>query len=111
MRTSRSCKKEGTRGFSATWTAASAAERVIVTSHPVATNPKRQSTSTLPFQNESNLSSIEIEPCPWGLSSATRLYIGSAPNRVKSTMKSVAKGESAPAASAAMPGMYPRVEK
>src|SRR5215207_1248281 len=32
-------------------------------------------------------------------------------NSVKSTMKSVAKGESAPAASAAMPGMYPRVEK
>jgi hypothetical protein len=85
--------------------AASAAERVIVTSQPVATKPKRQSTSTLPFQNESNLSSIEIEPCPLGLSSATRLYIGSAPNSVKSTMKSVAMGESAPAASAAMPGM------
>ena len=111
MRTSWSCKKEGTNGFSTTWTAALAAERVIVTSHPVATKPKRQSTSTLPLQNESRRSSIEIEPCPLGLSSATRLYIGSAPNRVKSTMKRVATGESAPAASAAMPGMYPRVEK
>ena len=105
MRTSCSCNKDGARGFSATWTAASAAERVIVTSHPVATKPKRHSTSTLPFQKESNLSSIEIEPCPCGLSSATRLYIGNAPNRVKSTMKRVATGESAPAASAAMPGM------
>jgi hypothetical protein len=65
----------------------------------------------LPFQNESNLSSIEIEPCPWGLSSATRLYIGSAPKRVKSTINRVATGESDPAASAAMPGMYPSVEK
>ena len=79
MRTSRPCKKEGTSGFSTTWTAASAAERVIVTSQPVATKPRRHSTSTLPFQNESNLSSIEIEPCPWGLSSATRLYIGKRP--------------------------------
>src|SRR5215213_1953565 len=81
MRTSRSCKKEGTSGFSTTWTAASAAERVIVTNHPVATKPKRHSTSTLPFQKESNLSSIEMEPCPLGLSSATCLYIGSAPKK------------------------------
>ncbi len=103
--TSRSCKEAGTSGFSTTWAVASAAERVIVTSHPVATNPSRQSTSTLPFQNESRRSSIEIEPCPCGLSSATRLYIGRAPKRVSSTISSVAMGESAPAASAAMPGM------
>jgi hypothetical protein len=109
--TSRSCKREGTSGFSITWTAASAAERVIVTNHPVATKPKRHSTSTLPFQKESNLSSIEMEPCPLGLSSATCLYIGSAPKRGRSTIKSVAMGESAPAASAAIPGIYPRVEK
>ena len=39
------------------------------------------------------LSSIEIEPSPCGLSSATRRYIGSAPNRVNKTRTSVANGE------------------
>ena len=80
-------------------------ERVMVTNQPVATNPNKTSTSSLPDQNESRSSSIAIEPCPRGLSSATRLYIGSAPNRVTATIKRVAMGESAPAASAAMPGM------
>ena len=41
MRSSWSCKKAGISGFSTTWTAASAAERVIVTIKPVATNPSR----------------------------------------------------------------------
>jgi hypothetical protein len=86
-------------------TAASAAERVIVTIHAVATNPSRQSTNSLPFQNDSRFSSIAIEPCPCGLSAATTRYIGSIPNRVKSTMRRVAIGESAPAATAAIAGM------
>ena len=54
----------------------------------VAIKPSNTSTVSLPGQNESNLSSMAIEPCPCGLSSATRLYIGRAPKRVKSTMKS-----------------------
>ena len=86
-------------------TAASAAERVIVTIQAVATNPSRQSTSSLPLQNESRFSSIAIEPCPWGLCWETTRYIGSIPKRVKSTMRRVAMGESAPAATAAMAGM------
>ncbi len=53
----------------------------------------------------SKRSSIAIEPCPWGLSSATRRYMGTIPTRVKSTMSTVAMGERAPAASAAMPDM------
>jgi hypothetical protein len=62
MRTSWPRKKLGTSGFSTICTAASAAERVIVTIHAVATNPRRQSTNSLPFQNESRFSSIAIEP-------------------------------------------------
>ena len=50
---------------------------------PVATNPRRHSTSTLPVHNESRRSSMAIEPWPLGLSWATRLYIGKAPKRVK----------------------------
>src|SRR5215218_10898848 len=42
--TSRPCKKPSMSGFSTMCTAASAAERVIVTIHAVATNPSRQST-------------------------------------------------------------------
>jgi hypothetical protein len=87
------------------WAVASAAERVIVMIQAVATKPKRTSTNTLPFQNESRLSSMEMEPCPFGLSRATTRYIGSIPNRVSSTMSSVAMGERAPAAAAAMAGM------
>jgi hypothetical protein len=68
-------------------------------------NPRRASTKSLPFQNESNRSSIEIEPRPCGLSAATQWYMGLIPNRVKRTMNTVAIGESTPAASAAMPGM------
>ena len=48
---------------------------------------------------------MAMEPCPCGLSAATTLYIGSIPRRVSSTIRSVAIGESAPAASAAIPGM------
>ncbi len=91
-------------GFSAMWAVASAAERVIVITKPVATNPIRHSTSSLPCHQPSNRSSIEIEPSPCGLATATRLYIGSAPNSVTRTRISVAIGESAPAASAAIPG-------
>ena len=71
---------------------------------PVATKPISMSTSSLPCHHDNRCSSIEIEPSPCGLSSATRRYIGSAPNRVISTSTSVANGDSAPAASAAMPG-------
>lgn len=59
----------------------------------------------LAFQNERRSSSIEIDPRPFGLSSATRRYIDKAPKRVRSTISSVATGERTPAASAAMPGM------
>ena len=86
-------------------TAASAAESVIVTIQAVATNPSRTSTRILPLQNESRFSSIAIEPWPWGLSRETTRYIGSIPNRVRSTISSVAIGESAPAAATAMAGM------
>jgi len=43
-------------------------------------------------------------PCPHGLRSATRLYIGNAPKSVSATSTSVAIGESAPAATNAMLG-------
>jgi hypothetical protein len=87
------------------WAVASAEERVIVTTQAVATNPKRQSTDSLAVQNESSLSSIEIEPCPCGLASATRWYIGNMPKSVSNTISRVAIGESAPAAKPAMAGM------
>ena len=86
------------------WTAASAAESVMVMIKLVAAKPSRQRTKSLPFQRESKFSSIEMEPSPCGLSAATRLYIGSAPKSVSSTRMSVAMGESAPAARKAMPG-------
>ena len=86
MSTSRPCKKEGTRGSLHVYGGVGCREGDR--DQPAGRHePQEASTSTLPFQNESNLSSIEIEPCPLGLSSATRLYIGRAPNRVKSTMK------------------------
>jgi hypothetical protein len=92
MRRSWSRNDAGTNGFSATCTAASDAESVIVMAQEVATNPSRHSTNTLPFQNESTYSSIEIEPCPWGLFAATMRYIGSMPSRVKRTISMVAMG-------------------
>jgi hypothetical protein len=98
-------------GFSVTWAVASAAESVMVMMKPVATKPIRQSTKSLPCHQGNRRSSIEIEPSPWGLALATRLYIGSAPKRVIKTRTSVAIGESTPAASAAIPGWYPKVEK
>jgi len=85
-------------------TVASAEDRVMVMIQLVATKPSRMSTNTLPRQNGSSRSSIATEPCPCGLSFATRRYIGSIPRRVSATMSRVAMGESAPAASAAMPG-------
>ena len=87
------CRKPGTSRFSTMCTAASAAERVIVTIQAVATNPSRQSTNSLPFRT-SRFSSIAIEPCPWGLCLETTRYIGNIPKRVKSTMRRVAMGES-----------------
>ena len=83
---------------------ASADDSVIVMIQEVATNPSRVSTNSLPHQNGSSRSSIATEPCPFGLSSATRRYIGSIPNRVSATISNVASGDTAPAASAAMPG-------
>jgi hypothetical protein len=62
MTTSRPSRNSDTNGFSTMCAVASADERVIVTTQAVATNPKRQSTDSLAVQNESNLSSIAIEP-------------------------------------------------
>jgi hypothetical protein len=62
MATSWPWRNSGTKGFSTTWAVASAEERVMVTNQAVATNPSRHSTNTLPDQNESRRSSIEIEP-------------------------------------------------
>jgi hypothetical protein len=83
---------------------ASALDRVIVMIHEVATNPIRTRTKILPFQKGSRSSSMATEPCPCGLSLATRRYIGSTPSNVNATISSVASGDSAPAASAAMAG-------
>jgi hypothetical protein len=70
----------------------------------VATKPSRASTNSLPHQNGSRSSSIATEPCPCGLSRATRRYIGSIPSNVNATIRSVANGDNAPAASAAIAG-------
>jgi hypothetical protein len=52
---------------------------------------------------------MATEPCPCGLSPATRRYIGSIPRSVSATISSVANGASAPASSAAMPAGRPGV--
>ena len=104
MATACPCRTSGKNGFSSTWTEASAADSVIVMIHEVATKPSRTRTKTLPRQNGSRSSSIATDPCPCGLSRATRRYIGSMPSSVSATISSVASGDSAPAASAAMPG-------
>jgi hypothetical protein len=70
----------------------------------VATKPRRTSTNVFPRQNGRSFSSMATDPCPCGLSAATRRYIGSIPSRVSATMSRVASGERAPAASAAIPG-------
>lgn len=91
-------------GFSTRCAAASALDSVIVMTKPVATKPSRHNTSSLLGQYVSSRSSIDSEPSPRGDSSATRRYIGRAPIRVTATSTSVAIGDNAPAASAAMPG-------
>jgi hypothetical protein len=83
---------------------ASAADNVIVTIHDVATNPSNARTRSFPRQNGNRSSSIAIDPCPWGLSRATRRYIGSIPANVSTTISKVASGDNAPAASAAIAG-------
>jgi hypothetical protein len=70
----------------------------------VEAKPRRAKTNSFPFQRESKFSSIEIEPSPYGLSAATLLYIGRAPNNVRKIRTRVAMGESAPAAIKAIPG-------
>jgi hypothetical protein len=70
----------------------------------VAAKPSSIKTKILPLQNDISRSSMAIEPSPWGLSAATRRYTGSAPRRVRATSTTVAIGEIAPAARAAMPG-------
>ena len=97
-------RNAGTCGFSTTWALASAAERVMVMMKSVSANPRSTSTKSLPRQNGSRRSSMAIEPWPCGLSSATRRYTGSAPNRVSSTRMTVASGLSSPAARNAIPG-------
>ncbi len=86
------------------WTVASAAERVMVMIQDVATKPRRISTKIFPRQNGRSFSSMATDPCPCGLSCATRRYIGSMPSRVRPMISRVASGDSAPAARAAMPG-------
>jgi hypothetical protein len=49
----------------------------------------------LPFQNESRRSSIEIEPCPCGLSAEITRYIGNIPIRVRRIMSRGKRFESA----------------
>jgi hypothetical protein len=65
-------RKTGTNGFSRTCAVASAAERVMVITKSVATNPSSTSTNSLPCHHDSSRSSIEIDPASWGLSRATR---------------------------------------
>ncbi|MEF2528984.1 hypothetical protein V3664_27135 [Streptomyces sp. CS62] len=77
---------------------------MIVMIQEVATKPRRTSTNSLPHQNGSRFSSMATEPAPWGLSFATRRYIGSIPSSVSATISSVASGETAPAARAAIAG-------
>ena len=101
----------GMSGFSTRCTEASADDRVMVMIQDVATNPSRTRTKTLPRQKGSSRSSIAIDPCPWGLSLATRRYIGSMPSSVRATIRSVAIGETAPAARMAIEGRYDSVEK
>ena len=101
----------GVKGFSAMCAVASAADSVIVIMKSVTANPSSTSTKSLPAHQGSSFSSIMIEPAPRKLSCATRRYTGSAPNSVTSTSTIVAIGESSPAASAAMAGWYPSVEK
>jgi hypothetical protein len=84
--------------------AASAADSVMVMTKLVAAKPSRHRTTTLPFQRGNRFSSMRMLPCPYGLISATRLYIGSAPNSVSSTRTSVAIGDTVPAAMNAMSG-------
>ena len=59
-------------------------------------------TKIFPRQNGKRFSSIATEPWPWGLSCATRRYIGSIPSSVRATISRVASGHKAPAASAAI---------
>ena len=94
----------GTNGFSTICAVASAEESVIVMIQEVATKPSKQRTKNLPRQNGSSFSSIATDPCPCGLSLATRRYMGSIPNNVSATISSVATGDSAPAARIAIPG-------
>ena len=84
----------GSSGFSMRCAVASAADNVMVMMKPVAANPSRHSTRALPRHLGSSSSSTEMLPCPFGLSSATRQYIGSAPKSVRRTRTRVAMGES-----------------
>jgi hypothetical protein len=93
------------------WAVASAADSVIVMVKSVAAKPRSTSTNSLPPHHGSTRSSMAIEPSPCGLSRATLRYTGRAPNSVSATSTMVATGATAPAARAAMPGWYPRVEK
>jgi hypothetical protein len=52
----------GRYGFSSMCTVASAADRVMVMIHDVATNPSSTSTNTFPRQNGSRFSSMATDP-------------------------------------------------
>ena len=62
----------GQCGLVIRWTAASAPDSVLVMTKSVAANPSSTRTSSLPFHQDSNRSSIASEPWPCGLSRATR---------------------------------------
>jgi hypothetical protein len=62
-------------------------------------------------KSDSSFSSIPIEPWPCGLSLATLQKTGCIPSGVSATINSVAKGEKAPTASAAIAGMWDSEEK
>jgi hypothetical protein len=72
IRTCSFWRKPGVNGFSTMWAVASAEDRVMVMIQEVATNPSRQRTNSLPPQNDKRFSSMAREPCPCGLSAATR---------------------------------------
>ena len=65
---------------------ACADDSVMVMIQEVATKPSSARTKIFPRQNGSNRLSIAIEPCPWGLSLATRRYIGNTSSGVSATI-------------------------
>jgi hypothetical protein len=76
----------------------------MVITKSVAAKPRRQRTTTVPLHRGNGRSRMTMLPGPFGLMSAMRPYIGSAPKSVRMMRTSVAIGASAPAARNAMLG-------